>query len=63
MELPFFPVSWKDLPGTIKIRELKKMEFSVGKVRVHSTIPESSRHLRRLPALHQGRLDCVPAGQ
>ena len=36
MELPFFPVSWKDLPGTIKIRELKKMEFSVGKVRVKS---------------------------
>jgi phosphoribosyl 1,2-cyclic phosphodiesterase/CheY-like chemotaxis protein len=36
MELPFFPVSWKDLPGTIKIRELKKMEFSVGKVRVRS---------------------------
>ncbi|MEY2563421.1 MAG: hypothetical protein QOH88_1614 [Verrucomicrobiota bacterium] len=36
MELPFFPVSWKDLPGTIKIQELKKMEFSVGKVRVRS---------------------------
>src|SRR5438477_5956552 len=36
MELPFFPVSWKNLPGTIKVRELKKMEFSVGKVRVRS---------------------------
>src|SRR3954464_5782244 len=36
MELPFFPVSWKDLPGTIKIQELKKMNFSVGKVRVRS---------------------------
>jgi phosphoribosyl 1,2-cyclic phosphodiesterase/CheY-like chemotaxis protein len=36
MELPFFPVSWKDLPGTIKIRELKKMNFSVGNVRVRS---------------------------
>jgi phosphoribosyl 1,2-cyclic phosphodiesterase/CheY-like chemotaxis protein len=36
MELPFFPVSWKNLPGTIKVRELKKMEFNVGKVRVRS---------------------------
>ena len=36
MELPFFPVSWKDLPGTIKIQELKRMNFSVGNVRVHS---------------------------
>ena len=36
MEVPFFPVSWKDLPGTIKIQELKKMDFSVGKVRVRS---------------------------
>ncbi|MEY2490458.1 MAG: hypothetical protein QOC70_2400 [Verrucomicrobiota bacterium] len=36
MEVPFFPVSWKDLPGTIKIQELKKMEFSIGKVRVRS---------------------------
>src|SRR6476660_5058735 len=36
MELPFFPVSWKNLPSTIKIRELKKMEFSVGRVRVRS---------------------------
>ena len=36
MEVPFFPVSWKDLPGTIKIRELKKMQFSIGKVRVRS---------------------------
>lgn len=36
MEVPFFPVSWRDLPGTIKIQELKKMEFSIGKVRVHS---------------------------
>ena len=36
MEVPFFPVSWKDLPGTMKIQELKKMEFSIGKVRVRS---------------------------
>ena len=36
MELPFFPVSWKDLPGTIKIQELKKMKFSIGNVRVHA---------------------------
>jgi phosphoribosyl 1,2-cyclic phosphodiesterase/DNA-binding NarL/FixJ family response regulator len=36
MEVPFFPVSWKDLPGTIKIQELKRMQFSIGKVRVHS---------------------------
>jgi len=36
MEVPFFPVSWKDLPGTIKIQELKRMEFSIGKVRVRS---------------------------
>jgi CheY-like chemotaxis protein len=36
MEVPFFPVSWRDLPGTIKIQELKKMEFSIGKVRVRA---------------------------
>lgn len=36
MEVPFFPVSWKDLPGTIKIQELKRMQFSIGKVRVRS---------------------------
>lgn len=36
MEVPFFPVSWKDLPGTIRINELKKMEFSVGKVKVRA---------------------------
>jgi len=36
MELPFFPVSWKDLPGTIKIQELKRMHFAVGKVKVHA---------------------------
>lgn len=36
MEVPFFPVSWKDLPGTITIRELKKMEFSIGKMRVRA---------------------------
>src|SRR5437868_5675875 len=36
MELPFFPVSWKNLPGTIKVRELKKMDFSIGKVRIRS---------------------------
>ena len=36
MEVPFFPVSWSDLPGTITIKELKTMEFSIGKVRVRS---------------------------
>src|SRR3989440_4229485 len=36
MEVPFFPVSWKDLPGTIKIQELKRMKFSIGKVKVHA---------------------------
>jgi phosphoribosyl 1,2-cyclic phosphodiesterase/CheY-like chemotaxis protein len=36
MEVPFFPVSWQDLPGTINITELKKMEFTVGKVKVRS---------------------------
>jgi phosphoribosyl 1,2-cyclic phosphodiesterase/CheY-like chemotaxis protein len=36
MEVPFFPISWRDLPGTIKIRELKRMKFSIGKVKVHA---------------------------
>jgi phosphoribosyl 1,2-cyclic phosphodiesterase/ActR/RegA family two-component response regulator len=36
MEVPFFPISWKDLPGTMKITELKKMEFTIGKVRVQA---------------------------
>jgi phosphoribosyl 1,2-cyclic phosphodiesterase/ActR/RegA family two-component response regulator len=36
MEVPFFPVSWKDLPGTIRIQELKRMKFSIGNVKVHA---------------------------
>ena len=36
MELPFFPVSWKNLPGTIKVRELKNMNFSIGETKVKS---------------------------
>ncbi|HEX8076856.1 MAG TPA: MBL fold metallo-hydrolase, partial [Chthoniobacterales bacterium] len=36
MQLPFFPVSWKNLQSTIKVRELKKMQFNVGKVKVRS---------------------------
>ncbi len=36
MELPFFPVSWRNLPGTIKVRELKKMDFKIGDVLVRS---------------------------
>ena len=36
MQVPFFPVSWSDLAGTIKIEELKKMEFSIGKMRVRA---------------------------
>lgn len=36
MEVPFFPISWKDLPGTMTIHELKKMEFSIGKVKVRA---------------------------
>jgi phosphoribosyl 1,2-cyclic phosphodiesterase len=36
MELPFFPVSWRNLPGTIKVRELKKMDFKIGEVLVRS---------------------------
>jgi phosphoribosyl 1,2-cyclic phosphodiesterase len=38
MEIPFFPVSWRDLPSTIKVEELKRMEFSIGKVRVRAKI-------------------------
>jgi phosphoribosyl 1,2-cyclic phosphodiesterase/ActR/RegA family two-component response regulator len=38
MEIPFFPVSWRDLPSTIKVEELKTMEFSIGKVRVRAKI-------------------------
>ncbi len=36
MEVPFFPVSWSDLPSTIKVEELKTMEFPIGKVRVRA---------------------------
>jgi len=38
MEIPFFPVSWRDLPSTIKVEELKAMEFSIGKVQVRAKI-------------------------
>ena len=38
MEIPFFPVSWRDLPSTIKVQELKKMDFTIGRVRVHAKV-------------------------
>ena len=38
MEIPFFPVSWRDLSSTIKVEELKKMEFAIGKVRVRAKV-------------------------
>ncbi len=34
MESPFFPVSMQQLPGYLKVQELKEMEFNIGKVKV-----------------------------
>lgn len=36
METSVFPVSLRDMPGTISIEELKEMDFSIGKVRVQA---------------------------
>jgi len=36
MESPFFPVSMQQLPGYLKIEELKEMEFNIGKVKVRA---------------------------
>jgi phosphoribosyl 1,2-cyclic phosphodiesterase len=36
METPFFPVTMAELPGKIKIEELKNMDFKIGKLRVRS---------------------------
>ena len=36
MESPFFPVSLRDLPSNISIEELRKMEFSIGKIEVRA---------------------------
>ncbi len=36
MEGPFFPVGFKEMPGHIQIDELRQLEFSVGRVRVHA---------------------------
>ncbi len=36
MESPYFPVGLKELPGHIRIEELRDMEFHLGKVRVQA---------------------------
>jgi phosphoribosyl 1,2-cyclic phosphodiesterase/ActR/RegA family two-component response regulator len=36
MEGPFFPVGFKEMPGHIQVEELRQLEFSVGRVRVHA---------------------------
>jgi phosphoribosyl 1,2-cyclic phosphodiesterase/ActR/RegA family two-component response regulator len=36
MESPYFPVSFKEVPGQIVVQELKDLEFSVGKVKVQA---------------------------
>ena len=36
MERPFFPISFNDLPSHLAIKDLKEMEFNIGKVKVRS---------------------------
>lgn len=36
MESPYFPIGLKELPGNILIKEMKELEFRVGKVRVQA---------------------------
>src|SRR5438270_9432335 len=36
METPFFPVSLRELPSHLAIKELKEMEFHIGKVKVQA---------------------------
>jgi phosphoribosyl 1,2-cyclic phosphodiesterase len=36
MEGPFFPVGFKEMPSHIQVEELRQLEFSVGRVRVHA---------------------------
>ena len=63
MESPYFPVPFDELPGNIEIEELKDLEFQVGTGARAGVVRQSSRHLRRLPALHRGRLGGVFPGQ
>src|SRR5437762_3259655 len=38
MESPYFPIALKKLPGNIVIRELKKMSFNIGPVKVKAEL-------------------------
>lgn len=37
MESPYFPISMREMPGNIKVTELKDMTFTIGKVRIEAT--------------------------
>ena len=63
METQFFPISLRELSSNIAIEELKEMEFSIGKDQGALQVRQSPRHLRRLPALYQRRLDRLLPGQ
>jgi len=62
MEVPFFPVSWSDLPGTIKIEELKKNAIFDRQSADPREIFESSRRVRWLPAFQpkEGSIAFLP---
>ena len=36
MESPFFPVSMQQMPGYLRVEELKEMQFNIGKVKVRA---------------------------
>jgi phosphoribosyl 1,2-cyclic phosphodiesterase/ActR/RegA family two-component response regulator len=37
MESPYFPISMQQMPGNLKVQELKDMDFTVGKVQVKAS--------------------------
>jgi hypothetical protein len=48
METPFFPVTMAELPGKIKIEELKDNDFKIGKTPGALEVFESPGSLRGL---------------
>ena len=52
MESTYFPVPFDKLPSNIEIEELKNFNFNIGPVQVRAQRAQSSRPVRRLPAVH-----------
>jgi hypothetical protein len=61
METPFFPVTMAELPGKIKIEELKDTDFQNWETAGALEVFESPGGMRGLSHLHARRLGCLHA--